>query len=247
MNAARSATRPLPRGFAWRSRSTPRKTSPSSKGSSRSASGPACTSAASTAPACTTSLWEILDNSVDEAMNGHCDKIVVTPAQERRDDHRHRQRPRHSGRHPPQAQALGARADPHHAARRRQVREPQLLPRRRPARRRRLGGHRAVLVDGGAHQARRLPLGAVVRARRADRQAQEGRRRRAAAARRSPSPPIAQIFPKTAVQARRSSASGSSRAPTCTAASTLVFENEVDGTQRDLPARAGHRRVPRAS
>src|SRR5437879_13730992 len=23
-------------------------------------------------------LWEVLDNSVDEAMNGHCDKVTVT-------------------------------------------------------------------------------------------------------------------------------------------------------------------------
>src|SRR5262249_38764547 len=28
-------------------------------------------------------LWEIVDNSVDEAMNGHADKIVVTPHRDR--------------------------------------------------------------------------------------------------------------------------------------------------------------------
>ena len=47
----------------------------------------------------------------------------------------------------PKYKKTGARADPHHAARRRQVRARQLLPLGRPARRRRVGGQRAVVDD----------------------------------------------------------------------------------------------------
>ena len=172
-------------------------------------------------------VWELLDNSVDEAMNGHCDKIVVTLHKDGETITVVRQRPRHPGRHPPQAQEVGARADPHHPARRRQVREPQLLPRRRPARRRRLGGHRPVLVDDRAHQARRLPVGAVVRARRAHRQDQEGRARRAAPARTITFTADRDIFPKTqfkpeVIRERLESRSYLHRGL------QLVFENEID-------------------
>ena len=163
-------------------------------------------------------VWELLDNAVDEAMNGHCDTHHRDAAQGRRDHHRQRQRPRHSRRPAPQAQASGAGADPHHPARRRQVRAPQLLPRRRPARRRRLGGHRPLLCNGGADQARRLPVGAVVRARRRHQQAEEGRsgarQRHHHHLHRRP-----RDLSQDAVQARASSASGSSRVRTCTAAS----------------------------
>ena len=59
-------------------------------------------------------LWEIVDNSVDEVINGHADagrghartrtarRVTVE-----------RQRPRHPGRHAPEVQEAGARGDPH--------------------------------------------------------------------------------------------------------------------------------------
>ncbi len=49
------------------------KTSPSSRAWSRSASAPACTSAAPTATGYHHLLWEIVDNSVDEVINGYGD------------------------------------------------------------------------------------------------------------------------------------------------------------------------------
>ena len=43
-------------------------------------------------------LWEIVDNAVDEVMNGHATRIVVTMQRRRQDDVGRGQRPRHSGR-----------------------------------------------------------------------------------------------------------------------------------------------------
>ena len=48
------------------------------KGSSPSASGRACTSAASASAGLHHLVWEILDNAVDEAMNGYASNIAVT-------------------------------------------------------------------------------------------------------------------------------------------------------------------------
>ena len=82
-------------------------------------------------------LWEIVDNSVDEVINGYAKTIERHAPQGRRRRHRRGQRPRHPRRHTPEVQEDRARADPVHAARRRQVRARQLHPLRRPARRRR--------------------------------------------------------------------------------------------------------------
>ena len=88
-------------------------------------------------------IWEIVDNAVDEALAGYCDRIVLTLTDDgaiRVED---------NGRGIPTDTAPGQelpavthRADP--AARRRQVRRRRLQGLRRPARRRRLGRQRAV-------------------------------------------------------------------------------------------------------
>ena len=89
-------------------------------------------------------LWEIVDNSVDEAMNGHADRIGVTLHKDGASVHRRRTTAAASRSTARAVQEAGARADPHHAARGRQVRGEELLPLGRPARRRRLGRERAV-------------------------------------------------------------------------------------------------------
>jgi DNA gyrase subunit B len=59
-------------------RSTAPRTSRSSRASSRCASAPRCTSAAPTRNGYHHLLWEIVDNAVDEAINGHASRIEVT-------------------------------------------------------------------------------------------------------------------------------------------------------------------------
>ena len=50
-------------------------------------------------------LWEIVDNSVDEVMNGHASRIVVTLASDGKTIDGRRQRPRHPRRRPPEDRA----------------------------------------------------------------------------------------------------------------------------------------------
>ena len=88
-------------------------------------------------------VWEVVDNSVDEAMAGYADTVIGDPAGRRRRDRR-RQRPRHPGRDAPEGEAADRRGRHDDPARRRQVRLRFLRGVRRPARRRHLRGERAV-------------------------------------------------------------------------------------------------------
>ena len=109
-------------------------------------------------------VWEILDNAVDEAMNGYASNIWRHAARRRLVDHDRRRRPRHPGRQASDDEEERARSDLHGAARRRQVRARQLQDRRRPPRRRRQRRQRAVEGARRDGQARRRAVGDALQA-----------------------------------------------------------------------------------
>ena len=109
-------------------------------------------------------VWEILDNSVDEAMNGHASNIAVALHKDGVVDHDPGRRARHSGRQASADEDERARSHLHDAPRRRQVRRAELQDRRRPARRRRVGRERAVARARRHGAARRRHVGAEVQA-----------------------------------------------------------------------------------
>ena len=189
-------------------------------------------------------VWEILDNAVDEAMNGYASNIGVTLHEDGSSITIDRRWPRHPGRQASEDQEERARSDLHGAPRRRQVRAGQLQDGRRPARRRRERRQRAV-EGARRHACRRdgaqwemsfkrgKPTGA----------AQEGRARRAAAAR-----------PSTSIPTRRSSRRSSSIPAVIRERLEIVsyihkgvkvtFENEADEDEGDLQHEEGIVRLP---
>ena len=122
-------------------------------------------------------VWEILDNAVDEAMNGYASNIWVTLHADGssitiEDDGRGIPIDKH-----PTTQEERARGDLHGSARGREIRARQLQDRRRPPRRRRERRQRAVEGTGGDGQARRRVVGNALQAGQAGQRAEEARAR----------------------------------------------------------------------
>ena len=122
-------------------------------------------------------VWEILDNAVDEAMNGYASNIAVALHKDGVVDHDPGRWPRHSGGQASADEDERARGDLHDAPRRRQVRRPELQDRRRPPRRRRVGRERAVARARRDRASRRSHLGAALQAGHAGRRREEAGRR----------------------------------------------------------------------
>ncbi len=160
-------------------------------------------------------VWEVLDNAVDEAMNGYASNIWVTLHAEWIVDHHRGRRSRHPDRQASDVEEKRAGSDLHRAPCRRKVRAWLLQDRRRPPRRRRQRRQRPVKRASRDRQARRRSVGDALQAGQAGGAAEEaGRRarhrhdgllssRRRRSSRRSNSIP-------------RSSASGSKWRATCT-------------------------------
>ena len=120
-------------------------------------------------------VWEILDNAIDEAMNGYASNIRVTLHDDGssitvEDDGRGI-----ADRQASQDEAKRARNHLHRAACRRQVRARQLQDGRRPPRRRRERRQRAVERARGHRQTRRRAVGDALQAGQAPGRAQEDR------------------------------------------------------------------------
>ena len=180
-------------------------------------------------------VWEIVDNAVDEYLNGFADHITVTLHKSGRRAHRHRQRPRHPRRHAPEAQEDRAGTGADYAARRRQVRRRgqrvHLL--RRAARRRRVGGQRAVEEARRHRQARRVRVSAGVRE---GHSAQRSSKRSGRSAGTAPASTSSRTTPSSR---RRASTPTSSRRGwrtwrSSTAGCTITFKNEITGETLEL-------------
>ena len=118
---------------------------------------------------------EVIDNSVDEAIDGYCDNINVTLHKDGSLRGRG-QRPRHAGRHPSEGEDQRRRVDSHAPARRRKIQRQELSACRRPARRRRVGGQRPVQEPRSVGAPRRQGIQPELRRRQTQIETRGGRR-----------------------------------------------------------------------
>ena len=223
---------------------TARTRSRSSRASRRSASVPRCTSARPALPGLHHLVYEIVDNSIDEALAGHCDQVNVTL----HIDHsvtvvdngrgipidQHAERP------------LGRRSRADRAPRRRQVRQRQLQGVGRSARRRRVGRERAVgdsSISRSGATARSTTRG-ISAARRTAISRSPGRPRSAAP--RSRSSRTTQIF-ETTEFSFDTLAQRLRELAFLNGGVTITLDDERDGKSAQVPVRRRHhlvRRVP---
>ncbi len=165
-------------------------------------------------------IWEVVDNSVDEAMAGHCDKISVTLLADGGVEV-DRRRSRDPGRQGRQDQDVGPHHSAHHPARRREVRARRLHRLRRAPWCRCLGGQRPLHPVGGRGAPRRRCLHPGVLGRGTqDQGTQEGAATGRSTARPSASGPTPTSSPRPPSSTTTSSPPVSARPPSSTGGCT---------------------------